>query len=220
MNWDGVFKTIAAAIISVGGAGAIIAFIAKYASDRIAERMLRKYDAKLNKDLEQYKHDLEIETERYCRKSENLTFVTKKQFETEFSAYQAIFESLYDFSVRTTSLYPVFEHVPVDEQKKKEYYTGKYNEFCSAFNRFSEILEKNAPFIPKDIYEIFVTIRTHANDIAKMYPDIRIIDNPIFKADHREMELDNYQKTNDFKDEIEAAKEKIREYLSTLKVEA
>ena len=111
MDWNTAFKVVGAAIISIGGAGAIIACCVKYTADRIAERMMRKYDAKLNKELEQYKHDLELETEKYRRMSERLTFVTRKQFETEFSTYQAIFENLYDFANRTGQLYPIFDQL-------------------------------------------------------------------------------------------------------------
>lgn len=219
MNWDTAFKTIAALIVSVGGAGAIIAFIAKYAADHIAERMLRKYDAKLNKELEQYKHELELETEKYRRKSERLTYVTKKQFETEFSAYQALFDNLFDFVKRTTELFPTFDQLPADKEEKKELYIERYKEYCAAFNKFSEVLEKNAPFIPEEEYEMFVSLRTHAHELGCMYPEIRIIDDPAFREDHSKIAQENYKKTREFNEEIIAAKKKIREYLSTLRVE-
>ena len=219
MNWDAAFKTIAALVVSVGGAGAIIAFVAKYAADYFAERMLRKYDAKLNKDLEHYKHELELETEKYRRKSERLTYVTKKQFETEFSAYQALFDNLFDFATRTAELFPIFDQLPADKEEEKKLYIERYKEYCTAFNKFSEILEKNAPFIPEENYRMFVSLRTHAHELGCMYPEIRIIDHPIFREDYDEIAHENYGKTQEFNEEIKTAKSKIREYLSTLRVE-
>ena len=219
MDWATVFRIIGAAIISAGGAGAIIVFCAKFAANYISERFLRKYDAKLSKDIEQYKHELMLETEKYRRKSERLTIVTKKQFDTEFSAYQLLFENLYDFAVRTGDLFPIIDQVPPDKEEERQLYIKRYQEYCDAFNKFSEVLEKNAPFIPKENYEMFASLRSHAHSLGCMYPDIRIIDNPAFREEHRKMELDNYKKTMEFNEEIKTSKIKIREYLSTLKVE-
>ncbi len=219
MGWETVFKIIGAAIISAGGIGAIIVFCVKFAANHIAERMMRKYDAKLNKELEQYKHELELETEKYRRKSENLTYVTKKQFETEFSAYQALFDNLFEFATRTAELFPFFDQLPADKEDQKKLYIERYKEYCAAFNHFSEVLEKNAPFIPEENYEMFVSLRTHAHELGCMYPEIRIIDDPIFREDHSKMAHENYGKTQKFNEEIKTAKKKIREYLSTLKVE-
>ena len=219
MDWNAAFKTIAALIVSVGGAGAIIACVTKFAADHIADRMMHKYEAKLNKELEQYKHELELETEKYRRMSERLTYVTKKQFETEFAAYQALFDNLFDFATRTDELFPIFDQIPKDKEEEKQLYIERYKEYCASFNKFSEVLEKNAPFIPEENYEMFVSLRTRARELGCMYPEIRIIDDPIFREDHSKIAHENYTKTREFNEEIKAAKKKIREYLSTLKVE-
>ena len=60
MTWDGAIKTIVTAIVSFGGAGAIIIWAAKKASDVISEQLMQKYESKLNKEIEYYKHTLEM----------------------------------------------------------------------------------------------------------------------------------------------------------------
>ena len=151
--------------------------------------------------------------------SERLTYVTKKQFETEFAAYQALFDNLFDFAARTAELFPIFDQIPKDKEEEKQLYIDRYKEYCASFNKFSEVLEKNAPFIPEGNYDMFVSLRTLAHELGCMYPEIRIIDDPIFREDHSKLAHENYKKTQEFNDEIKAAKKKIREYLSTLKVE-
>ena len=84
MDWDAVFKIISATVVSFGGAGAIIVVCSKFVANYFSEKMMKKYDAKLNKDIEEYKHRLELETEKYRRKAEQLTFVTQRQFEQSF----------------------------------------------------------------------------------------------------------------------------------------
>ena len=58
--------------------------------------------------------------------------------------------------------------------KQKEIETQRLKDFNNAFNVFSEIIEVNAPFIPEDIYEMFVGMRKLAYDIANHYEDIKI----------------------------------------------
>lgn len=219
MDQGTVFNIVFAAIASVGGAGAIVAACVRFASKRLSEAMLKKYQAKLEKDIEQYKSELNREAERYKTKLSSLTFVTQRQFDTEFTAYQTLFDSLFKFSAHTANLYPVFDQVPVDENKREEMYRQRYEDYCAAFNRFSETLEKNAPFIPKENYDRFSSLRAEAHEIACMYFDIRIIDDPDFREDYCAIARGNYEKTEKFNKDVNAAKDAIRDYLATLKVE-
>ena len=166
MSWESVFKIIGTAIVSAGGVGAIIVFCTRLAANCISDRMLKKYDAKMQKELEKYKHELELETENYRRKTESITFVTKKQFETEFSAYQKIFDYLFLFSTTTSNLFPIMDYLPCDEEEKKKIFKKRYSEFCDAYINYSEVLEKNAPFIPEEHYEMFKELRRQANDLG------------------------------------------------------
>jgi ABC-type dipeptide/oligopeptide/nickel transport system permease component len=98
-------QIISAAVISFGGAAFIVRWFVNISANHLSEKMLRKYDAELNKDIERYKHELQLETEKYRQKTEKIVFVTRKQFETEFSAYQSLFDNLFDFSVCTRTLF-------------------------------------------------------------------------------------------------------------------
>lgn len=219
MDWADIGGIAFSAVASVGGIGVIIAACARLASDQIANRMLEKYKADLTKEIEHYKRDLNQEAEKYKVELERLTFVTQRQFDTEFAAYQALFDSLFDFSVNTASLYPLLDQLPPDSEKRKEEYKKRYEKYCAAFNRYSETLEKNAPFIPKENYKIFSDLRAKANEIGCMYPEVRILDDPIFAEDNREMAREGFQNTRQFNDDIAAAKDSIRDYLATLKVD-
>ena len=219
MTWEDVFKIVGAAIVSLGGAAVIVRWFVNITANHLSERMLRQYDAKLNKDIERYKHELQLETEKYRQKTENLNFVTRKQFETEFSAYQALFDNLFGFAVYTRELFPVFDMLPEEETERKEVYKKRYQDYQLAFNTFSEVLEKNAPFIPESHYNMFDSIRKRAYELGCMFPEIRIIDDPAFRSDHAKMARENYKKTTEFTEEVAQAKKTIRDYLATLRVD-
>lgn len=219
MDWESAWKIVGTAVMSVGGAGAIIAAVTKYAANHLSEKMLKKYDAKLSKDLEQYKHELELETEKYRKKSENLNFVTQKQYDTEHSAYQALFDNIVKFSRCTSALYPVFEPAYANEEEKRERNRQKYNAYVDAYNEFSYILEKYAPFIPETHYDMFVEIRDMAREIGCMYDFYKIYTEPGFSKEALQDTRENTYKTADFNAKISEAKKTIRDYLASLRVE-
>ncbi len=219
MSWESVFKTIAAAVFSIGGAGALVALCVKFAANKLSEAMLQKYEAKLTKEIEERKHELEIETEKYRKKAERLTFVSRIQFETEFSAYREIFDNLFEFANATKSLYPILEYIPESKDAETAMRQNQYLSYCDAFDKYSAVLEKNAPFIPKDLYDLFVTIRDHAHEIGCMFPEVKIENDPAFQEDNRKLNRENIGKTLDFCTEIQNAKDRVREYLSTLVID-
>jgi hypothetical protein len=219
MTWEDVFKLISAAVISFGGAAFIVRWFVNISANHLSEKMLRKYDAELNKDIERYKHELQLETEKYRQKTEKLVFVTRKQFETEFSAYQSLFDNLFDFSVCTRTLFPVFDMLPEGEMERKDEYKKRYQDFRLAFNTFSKVLEKNAPFIPENHYNMFDSIRTNAYELGSMYPEIRIVDDPIFREDYAKIVRENHKKTSEFNEKVVQAKKRIRDYLATLRID-
>lgn len=120
-TWELVFKIILAAVFSAGGIGAIIIACVKWCSNLLAEKMLSKYQTKLNKDIEKYKHDLELETEKYRVKSEQLTYVTQKQFDTEFDAYRAIFECLSSLHSCAVVIYAACSPLQLTAKEKRHF---------------------------------------------------------------------------------------------------
>ena len=59
MDWSEIWKIVLCAVGSAGGVGAVIVCSVKFASDIIAERLSQKYEAKLQKELEQYRATLD-----------------------------------------------------------------------------------------------------------------------------------------------------------------
>lgn len=79
MDWNTILETSAAVIVSFGGAGAIIAGVTKFAADKIADKLEKKYELKLSKELESFKSKLE-----------NRSYVSKTRFDAEFGIYHQL----------------------------------------------------------------------------------------------------------------------------------
>ena len=86
MTWQLVLEIVAAAIASVGGAGAIIWALSSFFGKMWANKILEKQKAEYQKDIEQYKSDLSRELENVKATNEKITYISKVQYDIEISA--------------------------------------------------------------------------------------------------------------------------------------
>ncbi len=144
MDWESVWKIVLAVITSIGGAGVIICGVAKFLSEKIADRMQAKYELKLNEKFEEYKSVLD-----------NITYVTKAQFDNEFSVYQKLSKAFYHAYSKLGSF---AEEADTEDEisYKNRCYPALVDDGKSLAHKFfdaRDALYENAPFISKDIYE-------------------------------------------------------------------
>ena len=207
-----------AIIASVGGSGLIIAFIGQWLAKLIADRIIQSKQRLIDLELADMRGRFEMELEQYRTKAAEYTYVNQLQFETEFKVYQSLFNNLHEFSVCTSVLFPVYDEYPADPEEAKKFFTERYDRFCPAYNEFSAVLEKNAPFIPKHIYESFSSLRHEADEISCMYVDIKIVNDSRFKDDYAAISKENMKKTREFTKNLAKLKDDVREYLGTLRI--
>lgn len=145
----GIWKTVLAIIGSVGGAGAIICFVVKFASDIIADKLSQKYEWKLNKELEMYKAGLDKKT-----------YISRTRFDMEFSIYSKLSETFFSLVSETYWLFPTgLEHIPFDDEDYQSYLLKRTQKASEAISEAGKALGANAPFIPAEFYESFSEIR-------------------------------------------------------------
>lgn len=217
---DQIWKTVLAIIGSVGGAGVIIIFVGKWLAQLIADRVIQSKQHQIDIELTEMHGKFELELEQYRTKATEYTYVSQLQFETEFKVYQSLFQSLYVFGSSTAILFPEYDELPKDSEERKKLYIERYTRFCAAYDEFSSVLEQNAPFIPKHLYESFLSFTSQANDISCMYPDIRIhSDDSSHNGEDRKIIMTNIAKLREFRENIAAIKSDVRDYLGTLRIQ-
>ena len=82
MDFSSISKIVLGIVTSVGGIGAIIIGVAHFLSDNIAEKLSKKYEMQMNKQLEEYKAKLD-----------NGNHISRALFDKEFDAYQSLSET-------------------------------------------------------------------------------------------------------------------------------
>lgn len=210
MNWNDIIKIALSIIASVGGIGVIIITTVKYCSDIIADRLAKKYELQMNKELEYIKSNLD-------KKS----YISKTRFDKEFQIYQELCKSILDLTFTTYNLFPTgLQYEPYDDNEKEELYRNRYNKACEAFNTANMTLMSNAAFISKEIYEQFKSLRDLCNTQIFMYPRYGDM-GPRQKQVSESLENgahECYRRTETIANSQTELIEKIRNYLSTLEV--
>ena len=154
-----IFQIVEGIIVSFGGAAAIIGAIVKLCADTIAERLSRKYEIKLNKELESYKAQLDKKT-----------YISRARFDAEFQIYKDLSEKVLSMAECTYWLFPRgLDQVPMDEEERKKIYLERYKTAGEAIGQAQSSIRANAPFIPKAFYEQFEEIAMLCLQQRNMY---------------------------------------------------
>ena len=74
-----IIQIAIAVVITSGGISGIILAVIKFSSNIIADKLSKKYELKLNKELEKYKSNLDSKI-----------YITKAKFDKEFELYQQL----------------------------------------------------------------------------------------------------------------------------------
>ena len=152
MNTQDIWSIASAVLVSVGGASIIVASTVEFIANRIAHRLDQKYQAKLEKDLEKYKFNVD-----HCR------YVTTAQFDREFEIYQKLSESFFRMVVKLSSF--VDREYDSDTLTRKDPSRDEIVKLITVTSEAQNLLYSNAAFIPKDIYDLYDSIMEKANTL-------------------------------------------------------
>lgn len=82
---DQVGKICFDLVAAIGGIGVIFIMVVKFSSNLIADKLQKKYDLKLNEELERYKANIE-----------NRKYISKTKFDAEFQLYRNLFKCFFN----------------------------------------------------------------------------------------------------------------------------
>lgn len=208
MKWEDVFKVALAVVSSVGGIGVIICFLVKFSSDMIADRLAKKYELRMTKEIAQFKNNIE-------KKS----YISKARFDKEFEIYQKLSEKVLDMTFANYSLFPPFDKVPPTDEEKEKFYSDRYTMAVRTYNEANKLIKATAPFIPAEIYTVFSDIR---DNCGKQIDDFTIFFlEPDYQDNRRELREEYkecWKRTKIIINTRDNLIIQLREYLSKLDV--
>ena len=208
MNWDTVLKIVLSIVGSVGGAGAIIAFVVKFSANLIADKLKKKYELETTKKLEEYKSKLE-----------NKNYISKTRFDTEFSIYRTLSVAFFDMVKNISVMIPDgYTQVPADPKVKKKYDKKVYNLALTAVVKAQDTLNGNAPFISEDMYNEYSAILKLCNIQLDVFSTRWNVLYLASQEEKEKLDLEDYKRTRTINESMKELNNKVRKYISTLDV--
>ena len=205
MSLNDILKIALTIIGCFGGVGAIVSATVKFTSEKIAERLEKKYELRLNKELEEFKNKLE-----------NKSYVSKTRFDTEFSIYRQLSESTVIMVKEVSQLFPRFTR---DTRDDYDTYKKKFDSAIDKTVIAQDSLASNAPFISKDIYNKFGEIERKCKEQIEDFIDFRLRDDCKKYIEECRAEYRNaFKRTSEIQNDWNELLEELRVYLSSLEV--
>ena len=200
-----IFSIAGACIVSAGGIGAIIIGVIKFTSNSIADALSKKYELKLNKELELYKAGVE-----------NKIYISKTKFDTEFQLYRQLSKSFTNMTKEVSQLFPSFTKDVRDDYDK---YKPLHDKAVDAIILAQDELCASAAFISADLYEKFAEIEKLCKQQLSDFQDFRLRpDAEEYRNDCREAFQETYKRTREINEKFKSLLEIMREYISRLDV--
>jgi hypothetical protein len=216
---NGFWQIVLGIIASVGGGGIIVAGFARFAGKVWSERYIQSKEQEFQGKLEAVRAENAKELDKLRAQIDKSIFISRTQFETEYKMYIQIFDSIFDFIASSCRLFPAgLNQYPADEAERKQHFINQYEEFQGAYNVYSRAIETNAPFIKREIYAKLIKLRNDSNEIACLFPEIRIINDERFSEDYNKIIRENCKKTSELQKAFETLKDEVRNYLDSQKL--
>ena len=191
---------ITSQILSIAGA-----CIVKFTSNSIADALSKKYELKLNKELERYKAGVE-----------NKIYISKTKFDTEFQLYRQLSKSFTDMVKQTEQLFPSFTKDARDDYEK---YKSQHDKAVDSIIVAQDELYASAAFISADLYDSFFEIETLCKQQLSDFQDFRLRpDAEEFRKDCGDAFNETYKRTREINEKFNKLLEILREYISRLDV--
>ena len=209
----GLQQIITYIVMALGGSAALTVCIVKWGSKVIAEIIYKKIGHNFSIELEQYKQELQQQTNRANALLDRIQHISEAQFDKEFEIYIGVWE-------RLTNCHQAYEKLIKNYIGEP---TGTSNDLLHQINEdlgvFFQVLEqykiyvhKYAPFYRKDFYDAFSNIENvyfQQINVLKNYTTIVAL-----QPDDQKILC---QYANEIELQSTAVRENMRKYLQSLR---
>ena len=202
-----ILKIVLAVLASFGGISGIFYLVVKKSSEIIAERLKKKYDLKLNEELERYKANID-----------NKIYISKTKFDAEFDIYRRLSKVFFDLVKNISILIPAgVVYSPFDQEKQRQLDNENYLAAKKSYIIAQVELISNAPFIPERFYNEYKNIQKLCKEQLDEF-DLRSIPSLSTQEEKETISKDARKITNDINVKFKNLNNEIREYLNSLDV--
>lgn len=202
-----IWKLVLAVVAGLGGIGVVFGAVIYFTSNFIAERLQKKYDLKLNEELERYKANID-----------NKIYISKTKFDAEFDIYRRLSKAFFDLVKNISILIPAgVVYLPADPEKQRQLDNENYLAAKKSYIIAQVELISNAPFIPERFYNEYKNIQKMCKEQLDEF-DLRSIPSLSTQEEKETISKDARKITTDINVKFKNLNNEIREYLNSLDV--
>ncbi len=174
--------------------------------------------AEFQKQIEKQKSEFTKEIENLKAKNEKLNYISKTQFDAEFKIYRELSDFSFQMLLSTILLFPKWDSLPKDKKEQQEIFKERYKKAQENFMLFQNTLHKNAPFISKELFDLFEKFREENRLQIIAYENVKFEEDEECRKEYRKNSNENRKRTDLLMKMNEEITDKLREYLKSLKV--
>ncbi|MCL2373299.1 MAG: hypothetical protein FWC78_07835 [Defluviitaleaceae bacterium] len=200
-----IFSIVIAIVGGVGGIAAIFYAVVRFSANHIAERLSKKYELKLNKELENFKSGLEKKN-----------YVSKVRFDAEFEIFRKLNLVFSKMRTETHNLFPIFGLKPVDKDELEKFENNIEKAVTDVIVIAQAELSGNAAFITEDLCNKFNNILKLCNRQLYDFQVSRGHISEINPADYNF--INSSERTKEILEKHDELVKEIREYFYLLEV--
>ena len=152
MDLDEIFKLAGAIIASLGGGAVIVAAVAKWCGDLLAQKLFASIEHAHEKEIEQYKSKLQDMSTEFNALLEHSMQIASKQYDMEIEIYRNIWEALHDLSMCQKCIYHFENPTQADPGEYVSMLQTYSEDIEDKLEAFQKQIDSSAPFYQKDAY--------------------------------------------------------------------
>lgn len=150
MDWSKIAEIAISVLSAAGGIGVISMAVIKWGSNVIADRLAKKYQLQIDKDMEKFKSEI-------ARKQH----VSVTYFDAEFSLFRDLCKSFSDMLQDIFTIIPVKKEdslkskFPMATDELNDSIKELFMHALQASTKSKDLLTANRPFLTKEIMQLF-----------------------------------------------------------------
>ena len=203
-----ILELVLGVIAGFGGITGIIILGIKISANTIIDRIEKRFQYSLDKEMEKYKTVLG-----------NKTYISKTKFDTEFNLYRELSKSFFELTKNISILIPAgVSYQLADKEKQRELENEHYKIAHKSTVEAQDILNSNIPFMPENIYDGYSNILSLCKQQLNVFEQRW---NVLYLATQEEKEkfsTEDYNRTNTINKNFREVNNTVREYLASLDV--
>lgn len=223
-------KIILSILTSFGGGAVVAGIIIKFFCTHISNRIDKKYDVKLTKEVESFKAGLSKDIEAYKgnlnKEYASLTttlgkkqYISEKKFDTQLEIFKELSTAFANMVRDISILVPTgLTYYPEDYQEKLKLQAEQYDRAHKSAVMAQDVLIAVIPFIPDELYVQYDNIRAKATIQLAAYEKRYDVGYMAPQSEKESYTKEDYAMTREINEDFKSLNEAVREYLDNLDV--